>query len=256
MPKISVFCCGVQKGGTTSLFAHLSEHPSLDAPRIKELHIFDNESIDWSQPVDSFADDFFLHAPASARLRFEVTPIYLFWPNALQRLQRYNSAAKIICLFRDPFERAFSHWCMEYARNDETMTFSDAIRSGRNRLHDPETADFALRHFSYVERGFYGKQVRTLYSLFPREQILFLRSEDLRSNPEETLKAISVFLGIGDFPTALPKSEHLRRKIAYPSVPNLQDLGFISDIVSDDLLDFSRLTDIDISQWPTVKRNW
>jgi hypothetical protein len=54
--KVDVFICGVQKGGTTSLFSYFCEHPRLvpprdkDRPRVKEPHFFDNEDLDWSSP--------------------------------------------------------------------------------------------------------------------------------------------------------------------------------------------------------------
>src|SRR5664279_4751517 len=92
---------GVQKGGTTSLFRYLEAHPQLQPPRQKELHFFDEESIDWKKP-----DYGLLHGAfdpgGSARKAFEATPIYLFWPPSLQRIRDYNSGMKLIFIFRDP----------------------------------------------------------------------------------------------------------------------------------------------------------
>ncbi|MBX9700198.1 MAG: sulfotransferase domain-containing protein, partial [Acetobacteraceae bacterium] len=111
--RIGVFVAGVQKAGTTTLFAHLRRHPGLVAPTAeKELHVFDDETIDWRAPIDWSR----LHArfPAERRcgLRFEATPITLFWPPALARIRAYNPAARIILIFRDPIGRAVSQWRM------------------------------------------------------------------------------------------------------------------------------------------------
>ena len=46
--RISIFGCGVQKGGTTSLYAHFCEHPELSPPSRKEIHFFDDERVDWT----------------------------------------------------------------------------------------------------------------------------------------------------------------------------------------------------------------
>src|SRR2546421_10257710 len=41
---------GAQKGGTTSLYSYLIEHPNIIAARMKEVHFFDqhfHKGIDW-----------------------------------------------------------------------------------------------------------------------------------------------------------------------------------------------------------------
>ena len=129
------------------------------------MHFFDDETIDWVRPdYERFHKAF---KKDGTRQAFDATPIYLFWPSAIERLQAYNPEAKLIFLFRNPIERAFSHWCMEWARKRETLPFDQAIREGRQRVR---TSEKALRTFSYVERGFYGKQVRQLLTHCPRSR--------------------------------------------------------------------------------------
>lgn len=130
--RVEFFVAGVQKGGTTALDAMLRQHPEIAMAREKEVHFFDDESIDWSAP-----DYGRLHAAYDAgerRLRGEATPIYTYWPNALERLRAYNPAAKIIVGLRHPAFRALSHWRMETARGVEAFSFSEAIRTGRGRV--------------------------------------------------------------------------------------------------------------------------
>ena len=172
-PRVSIFVCGVQKGGTTSLHAHFSEHPELLAPRRKEIHFFDAEHFDWAKPDYTWLDWIFPRDDGR-RLRFDITPIYGFWPPSIARIRDYNPNARLIYLFRDPLQRAWSQWCMRFARREEHLSFAEAIREGRHRMDG--LAAFALerRGHSYVERGFYGEQVRRLLAHFPRENILFL----------------------------------------------------------------------------------
>ena len=47
---LSFLICGTQKGGTTALAHYLKQHPEVALPETKELHFFDNESVDWSNP--------------------------------------------------------------------------------------------------------------------------------------------------------------------------------------------------------------
>ena len=172
--RISFLVAGVQKGGTTALFHYLDDLPGVQMAPAKEVHFFDDETgVDWARP-----DYARLHAAfpgADGRPRGEATPIYVYWPNCLERIARYNPAMRLILLFRDPVERAWSQWKMEYARGWETEPFAWCVRQGRARVDSPEAPGFH-RVFSYVERGFYGAQLARVFQLFPREQVLALRS--------------------------------------------------------------------------------
>src|SRR5580698_9894961 len=146
---VQAIIAGVQKGGTTSLFRYLQNHPQLQPPQQKELHFFDEESIDWSKPDYQLLHNAF--GPADEKRKaFEATPIYLFWPPALSRIKSYNPGIKLIFLFRDPIERAWSNWKMEIVRGRETLPFTVAIREGRKRLQTSHVLDRPWRLFSYV----------------------------------------------------------------------------------------------------------
>ncbi|OLP44808.1 hypothetical protein BJF95_07055 [Rhizobium oryziradicis] len=248
--KIDIFCCGVQKGGTTSLHAYFCNHPQLDTPKFKELHFFDNEDLDWNAPNYGLLDDYFNNREGDKR-RYDITPIYLFWPQALERLQAYNPDAKLIFLFRDPFERAWSQWCMEYARKSEDLPFSAAIREGRDRLSGKHPQSPEFRVYTYLERGFYGQQVERALRLFPREQLLFLKSETFRTDHLVTLRHISDFLGIARFAEKDAKSENAQPPITYPCAPTEDDRLLFQKALRQDLTKFSRLTGLDIFDWPT-----
>jgi hypothetical protein len=248
---ISIFICGVQKGGTTSLYSHLREHPALSAPSTKELHFFDDEGRDWSRPDYGVVDAYFASDDGD-RNRFEATPIYCFWPPSIERIHAYNSAAKLIFLFRDPFERAWSQWQMEYARGDETVPFSVAIREGRHRLDGLSVLAPERRVFSYIERGFYAEQVIRVLRYFTRDQTLFLRSQDLFCDLVATLKRISEFLEIDVFPDTGPRHESKGSELLYSSGPSAEDRAYVSELVRGNVRAFSLLTGLDVSDWPTM----
>jgi hypothetical protein len=249
---VEVFFAGVQKGGTTSLFAHCREHPELVPPRVKEPHFFDDETVDWSQPdygrLDALYPD---AADAVIGKRFDSTPIYSFWPPSAGRIAAYNPEARIAVLFRDPIERAWSHWVMEFGRGYETLQFGDAIRQGRERLASASGTSQEARVYSYVERGFYAEQVERLLQLFPRDQLLFLRSKDLADGHQDVLARIAGFLDIGSFPASAPKREHVM-PWGLPSVSPV-DVGHLRGLFRDDVLAFSRLSGVDVSDWLTLR---
>ncbi len=251
--KVSIFGCGVQKGGTTSLYAYLREHPELCAPVQKELHFFDDESRDWSQPGYAALEALF-PADSGARQRFDITPIYGFWPPAIARIHAYNPQARLIYLFRDPFERAWSHWRMEYARGFETLAFSEAIRGGRARLAGLPSLAREQRVYTYVERGGYAGQVRRVLRYFPRGQVLFLRSHDLLHDHMSVLREIAGFLGIGPFVDTGPKREQPFAFTPPAAPPDAADLAYIAGLLGDDVRAFAQLTGLDVSDWPVAQR--
>jgi hypothetical protein len=88
----------------------------------------------------------------------------------------------------------------------------DALLAESSRLQAPhETAGLTRharamhQHFSYVARSEYDKQFARWFSVFPREQILCLKSERLFSEPGLVLEQVADFLGIGQFGEVAPK---------------------------------------------------
>lgn len=249
--RVQFIIAGVQKGGTSALFEYLRAMPDVQMPSIKEAHHFDDETVDWTDPDHHayhalFADD--------QRLRGEATPIYSYWPNSLERIARYNPAMRIILLFRDPIERAWSHWKMEYAKGKERELFAWCIREGRARLSpgDP-SAPGHHRVFSYVERGFYATQTNRLFSLFPREQCLLLRSEDLQADPNAQLANICRFLRLPQPASTMAKTVHTARNIAYPSERRTEDIELLARLYRPEMARFEETTGIDVSFWT---QNW
>ena len=202
---VDFFIIGVQKGGTTALCNFLRQHSKIQMSRDKEPHHFDNEQLNWSAPNhDGLHTQF--DWTINDVIRGEATPIYVYWPHSLPRLHRYNPHVKLIVGLRHPTFRAYSHWRMEVGRNAETLKFNQAISSsGRRRVSGAQHG--VHRIYSYVERGFYAGQIRTLFDLFPRRNVHFFRTDKLWIGPSATLAAIERFLGI-DADTSLRAKQH------------------------------------------------
>lgn len=230
-PRVSFLVAGVQKGGTTALFDYLGDFPDIALSQVKEVHFFDDESQDWARP-----DYGAYHArfpEAAGRPCGEATPIYTYWPQSLERVAAYNPAMRLILVLRDPVQRAWSHWRMEYARGAETQPFAWCIRQGRQRLFEAEPWGHH-REYSYVERGFYGEQVAGALELFPREQVLILRSEDLRAAPGPALADVRNFLGLPPAPAPAPRAAHVGPEFDYGSQLTTADEVWLRDIYEGD----------------------
>jgi len=239
---VEAIVIGVQKAGTTALFDYLGEEPGLAVSEVKETHFFDDETLDWAAPdYDLYHRRF---PAADGRLRLEATPIYSYWPNSLERIRAYNPAARLILMLRDPVERAWSHWRMEFARGAETQPFAWCVRQGRQRLFEAQPWGHH-REFSYVERGFYGEQVARLLTLFPREQLLVLRAEDLQAEPGRVLGDVRAFLGLAPGGAcAEPRRVHVGREMDYGAELTTQDVAFLREAYALDLARLAALTGV------------
>lgn len=247
-PRVQFVIVGVQKSGTSALFHFLSQHPDIAAPDAKELHFFDDDARRWDKPDYKPYERRF--SPHKGAICGEATPSYIYWPNALERLVAYNPRVKVIALFRDPVDRAHAQWRMSRSRNLEPLDFSAAIREGRKRLEGLPIEDPALRHLSYVERGFYAPQVERLFDFFPRRNILLLRQEDLSEAHEATLSRVLGFIGVRDM--AIPPSRVFVGAEGTP--PNAEDVAYLADLYAEDVARFTALTGLDTAAWVPARQ--
>ena len=191
---------GTQRGGTTSLHAYLGAHARVSIPSAKELHFVTDR---YERGLDWYLGQF-PAGLAPGTLTGEATPYALFHPLAPRRLREIAPEAKLIVLLRNPVDRAYSHYLLERARGDELLDFSVALDAEPDRLrdeeaklsHDPTYRSTAHQHYSYAARGDYAPQLERWFELFPREQLLIVRSEDLYRRGAETFARVAGFLGI------------------------------------------------------------
>lgn len=248
LPRINFICAGTQKGGTTTLNAYLRGHHQIDFPR-HELHFFDNESQNWNHPnIDWYHNHFpTLGSPSGVRrdgtaasqtytICGEATPIYMYWKPSLGRIYAYNPEIRLIFLLRNPMARAYSHWAMEINRGDDSLSFSECIRT--EPLRCKQAHPLQHRVYSYLDRGRYYLQLRRILSIFPRQQLLVLCSEHFFAEPMKALDQISDFLEIEPFLTDRQEHERLGR---YPMALSLEDWQYMYSHFSDDI---SRLEDL------------
>jgi hypothetical protein len=199
----SFFILGVQKGGTSSLHKYLSESEDLFFPQKKELHYFDayfKNGMSW------YLNNFKLAENSKLKYSGEATPYYIFHPYIAKRIHSSFPDSKFIILFRNPIDRAFSHYQMSVRRGLEKRTFEDAIKDEswcifKQRVRMVFNKGFNLKHAekSYISRGLYYKQLKRWLGYFPKENFLFLKSENLFSNPQPEINKVCEFLKISKF---------------------------------------------------------
>ena len=246
LDRVSFVVAGAQKSGTSALDAYLREHPELCLPRKKELHFFDTDRWFAVEPVDYAPYHAQFQPRAPQRLLGEVTPAYMYWPSAAERIARYNPAMRFVLVLRNPVTRAYSHWNMSRQLGREPLSFLDALRAEPQRRRDLPFE--RAKRFTYVERGFYAQQLERLWRHFPVEQTLVFKSETLFDEPGAALSAVAAFLDIAPFPPLAEKTVHARD---YEAPMSDEEKRYLLEVYADEVRQLERLLGWDCSAWLT-----
>jgi hypothetical protein len=245
-PRVDVVVGGVQKGGTTALDQTLRGHPAMRMPSEKEPHWFDIDENFVPEPRDVREYHALWGDKLSAGLCCDATPSYLWWPGAVQRIHDYNPEMRWIVLLRDPAERAYSHWNMQRNRGNETLSFADALKAEPERLASGSAV--VQRRHSYLSRGFYAQQLSTLFARFPRDQVLVLRSDRLRSEFAATIGEVLDFLGLEPFAKLDPRLAH---EGDYDAPLSADDRAWLVERYAPDVREVEKLLGWDLATWRT-----
>lgn len=210
---------GVQKGGTTSLYHYLAQHPDVFGVGAKELFYFDRRYAlgeKWYRcwfPTRAAMQRAKAESSGRVVMTGEASTSYLDHPAVPTRAADLVPNAKIVAVLRDPVERALSHYFHNRRKGREPLGALDAFRAEPRRLEgeaekalaDPAYESEALMHFNYLTRGHYAEHLERWSSRYSDDQILVLRSDDLFDRPEETFSRTLRFLGLAHWmPEAFP----------------------------------------------------
>ena len=209
-----ILIIGPRRTGTTSIYQILRHHSLIYGVSRKEIKYFDcnyQRGLDWYRSFFPYQKD----VEESDGLAIEASPYYIYHPLAAERIRKDFPDIKIITLLRNPIDRAYSNYHMNYDLGVELLpTFEEAIEAEPARLDgevekiiaDPDHSLFNHMHLSYLNQGIYADQLKRWFSIFPREQILVLQSEKFFSEMPEVYAQILDFLGLPQEPLKFKKN--------------------------------------------------
>ena len=109
----------------------------------------------------------------------------------------------MIVLLRDPVERALSQVFHARRHGFEALEVAEALAAEPERLASGNA--YSFQKHSYVARSRYLEQLDRYEALFPKRQLLVLKSEDLFTNTADVWEQIQRFLKLRSVPLpALP----------------------------------------------------
>ena len=248
--RLDFIVAGAQKSGTTALHYFLRKHPQIVLPDGQELHFFDDDEIFSRQPVDyellhtHFRKRPVRLLPVRLGLAGEVTPSYLYWKPAMERIWNYNRQIKLVILLRNPIDRAFAHWNMQRFKDREPLGFLDALKEEPRRIAQPLTIE--SRRFAYVDRGFYSRQLDRVFKFFPREQVHIVKFEDFRDRKQEKLDGIFEFLGVKSLRRIRDKDRNI---VPYEHTMGPEERKYLSEVFSAEITKLEQMLGWDCSDW-------
>src|SRR5215468_3168054 len=173
----SFFVIGPPRTGTSWLHEVLNQHTVLPALS-KETRFFDSHfrrGFHWYS-------SHFRHRCTGQPLG-EIAPTYFASPDARELISRLPSAARVICIFRNPLERILSLYRLKCAYGFIPWTFEQAL------VKDPEL----------LESSKYSTHLKAWQNALGREQVLATIFDDLQQRPQSFVDALASFIGIPRF---------------------------------------------------------
>ncbi len=218
MAHIQFLIIGAQKAGSSSLFEYMRRHPQIHMPAEKGLNFFNTPRMyergqDWylTRMLQGAGGD---RACGEATVEYvNGTPFGDLAENertdppviedglALaetvpRRIKAVLPDVRLICVLRDPVERAYSHYRMEVLERVESRTFNQAVEDllspaalGRARIAPRRTCD-------YIANGEYHRGLSAFLRVFAREQVEVIFSDQLARDPAGTIARVFAFAGV------------------------------------------------------------
>lgn len=169
---------GGQKCASSWLYTVFHDHPEAFVSTPKEINFFSSlyeRGFQWYERH-------FTQATGRAAVG-EISPSYLPDWDAPARARAYRPDLRILVALRDPVERAYSNHLHDirlgyYAGDD--LSFESALENNP----------------MYVEQSRYAKHLSRWLEFFPKEQMLIVLQEEIRSDPQAQARRVYEFLGI------------------------------------------------------------
>jgi hypothetical protein len=250
-PPPDFLIIGTKRGGTTSLWHYLVQHPLVfrlfPAWNGKSPHYFEEN---WYRGHRWYRSHFPTARARAWRERRhrgpsrcgEASPLYMFHPLVAQRVRETLPGVKLLVLLRDPVERAYSHWKERRTQGTEPLDFAAALAAEPERtagereamLADPGYFSQAWDWYTYRARGRYLEHLEPWLDRFDPSQLLILSSERLYRDPHSVYATVLDFLDLppwrgvrfdvhNDRPSA-PMDPAIRAELAGYYRPHNQDL--------------------------------
>jgi hypothetical protein len=166
---------GTSRAGSSWIYEILREHPEVFVPPAKDIQFFDwnyDMGIDWYLS--------FFRAGQVKKAIGEVAHDYFLFEEAASRIKQHLPEIRLFCSLREPVSQILSTFL--YRKNttlDKRITFAEF------------SSQEEIRHLCD-----YYYNLLPFFQLFPRENLMVLFFDDLKTDPARFARKIYQFLGV------------------------------------------------------------
>jgi hypothetical protein len=174
---------GAAKGGTTSLYHYLRQHPDIFMSPVKEPDYYTDDDNLVPTAIRSRAKYEELFAGVKSERAIGEASVRYF--NAIAGVRRIHAdldAVRLVVSLRQPAERAYSSYLSHFASGRETRSAEETLQAGS---------------YSF-ETSFYYPRLSRYYDQFDQQQIKVILFDDLAADPQGVLRDLFRFLEVDD----------------------------------------------------------
>lgn len=206
--KVNLFIVGAPKAGTTSLHFYLQQHPDVCMSVIKEPNYFTAKEVQKLyydiSPInceDEYHSNF---TEPNSKVIGEGSVSYLFYPEVAQKIYEYNPTSKILIILRNPVQRAFSHYLMDYGLGLCNISLEKIIDN-----------PLKYQHFyqQFIDLGMYYQQIKRYLDVFGHDKVKVMFYDDMKIDADLFIKQVFSFLSI----TSVDINMTVRNKFKQPA---------------------------------------
>lgn len=212
----NLLIAGVPKGGTTSLFSYLAQHPEIGASRKKELCYF--EPLLYGEPMrppQEYAREF--AQCADRRFRMESTPNYFFGGrHVAARIDDTLEDCRVIICLREPIDRCWSwyRFVRARARIPSDLDFGRYLDICEG-LHRTGEDDLRVNQpFTGLGGSIYDERLSAWLDIFD-DRLHICDFAELATDPARAVERILRWLGLDPTPVSGFRYDVENRTVPY-----------------------------------------
>lgn len=218
---------GAPRCGTTWLYEILSAHPQIQmaVPRQPEPKFFLKDDL-YEKGMDWYLSTYFSGKDRSVKIFGEKTTNYLEGGiKVAERIREHLPKVRLVFVFRNPIDRAYSNYRWSKMNGFETLSFKEAVKTEEERVRNLSPELQRIQPYSYLSRSVYAGHLKAFMDCFPKDQLHFIKYEDMISGPQPVLNKLCKYIGVEPFKNTI--TDH-----NYPNQSQKEDIGISPELRS------------------------
>ncbi len=200
MKRPNFLIIGAARSGSTTLVRCLALHPRIYIPESGNEPKFFSREQEYSKGTEFYLQTYFSEADNYDAVGEKSTE-YMENQSSAERIFSFDPRIKLICILRNPVERAISNYWWSVFNGLEKRNINDALEEALTQYLTNPSEIYALsssRPHAYIDRGLYFRNLKPFYRFFSRDKIFCIIFEDFVVNKPGVIRDLLKFLEVGN----------------------------------------------------------